>query len=677
MSSKAPADALPVEVNGQVLDPHEVYAKDAKNTNHIVVTVRKVLNIEEEEELHRLSVTILEDLGNNNFLCHYPLADLSPIRQKDFIRQVDVYRNKYKIPMALQLSTQDKPTTLTIASNETTSASDAEYYTVDILTHETVKVDEFEDLKKFIADTSDVSIDDMEVAPGQVRVRVELDKLVEIAQDDRVRIIEEVLEPQLMSSGLGDCRPIIRGDIGAAVSPYTGRGQIITVTDTGFDTGCAVDCHPAFTGKVSSLISLARSTVTGLSEQEKTNDPQGHGTHVSGIIIGEDFNTTKGLVGGIAPDAKLIVQSCYLNWKRPFVVPTNIKDFLDLPYKQGSRIFSNSWGVGSDRGKQPDYAEAAKVIDNFIRDNPEVLVCFSAGNDNLQAPEQPTIGLHAGAKNVLTVGATGNRNAPDQMYDKSSMGPSKQRRMKPDVVAPGVGVFAALSRGVAKYGGEAATVADIANAKWKADSGTSQATPLVAGCAAILREALQDGGFRDPPPGALLKALIINGADRIPGVSENAQGHGRVNLQAALAMLAHPPHRSKDNPASPSMTGGTLVGDALKQAEEFELTLVPDNRSNSHSHFKITMVYNDIGNKEIQNNLNLFVTDVSTSNTVPGNDKSLTDPDVQNNVEQVILSYVPQHGVKVRVHAQKILAQHDQDYVLAWSVFTPLAGHGA
>lgn len=96
MSSTPPPDAVPVEVNGQIIDPHDTYAKDAKHTNYIVVTCRRILNVVEEAELKDLSVTVVEDLGNNNFLCYYPNVDLQPIREKEFVRQVDVYRNKFK-----------------------------------------------------------------------------------------------------------------------------------------------------------------------------------------------------------------------------------------------------------------------------------------------------------------------------------------------------------------------------------------------------------------------------------------------------------------------------------------------------------------------------------------------------------------------------------------------------
>lgn len=255
------------------------------------------------------------------------------------------------------------------------------------------------------------------------------------------------------------------------------------------------------------------------------------------------------------------------------------------------------------------------------------------------------------------------------------MGPTRERRLKPDVVAPGTDIYAALSRR-AKFYGDTATSEDVPGIKWRPWSGTSQAMPFVAGCAAILREALQDRSCPNPP-GALLKAIIINSADRLANIDINAQGHGRVNLPASIAMTARPPVRTSEtntttNPTSAS--SGTLIGDALKQDEEHELILSPPETTSSHSHFKITMVYNDIGHRQIQNNLNLFVTDIATGETTPGNRRSLDDVDEQNNVEQIVLSYIPKGGIKVRVHAQKILAKHDQDYVLAWSEFTPLQG---
>ncbi|KPM39271.1 hypothetical protein AK830_g7290 [Neonectria ditissima] len=430
MSAEPPTNAVPIEINGQVHSPHETYAKNAKTTDFIVLTVYDVLSIAQEDELEKLSVNILEDLGDNNFLCEYSPPDLKVLRELKFVRQVDVYRNKFKIPAALETPSLQGAYTLSAFANAAEALHEPDELTVDIFIHDTVCDEKFEDLKHVIA-----------VASG-----VPPDKRAKIAKDDRIRIIEEVLEPKLMFSENRDTETVFHGGDATNDTVYRGKGQIITVTDTGFDLGSPDDCHPAFTGKVLSLRSVTRKNEPKLSEQQKNDDPHGHGTHVSGILLGGHFNTTKGSIGGVAPEAHLIVQSLFKNPDRPFVLPMDLRDIIAVPYAQGSRILSNSWGRGvTGKAQQLEYGGTPKTVDGFIRENPEVLICFSAGNDNLRAPGQPTVGLDAGAKNVLTVGATGNQDSPDQMYDRSSMGPTKEGRPKPDVVASGTDIYAALS----------------------------------------------------------------------------------------------------------------------------------------------------------------------------------------------------------------------------------------
>lgn len=90
--------------------------------------------------------------------------------------------------------------------------------------------------------------------------------------------------------------------------------------------------------------------------------------------------------------------------------------------------------------------------------------------------------------------------------------------MKPDVVAPGTGILSALSKDAT----DAKVFGDSKDPQWFYDAGTSMATPLLSGCAAIVRQALQanppDGADEEyEPSAALIKAVLINGAVELKG----------------------------------------------------------------------------------------------------------------------------------------------------------------
>ena len=84
-------------------------------------------------------------------------------------------------------------------------------------------------------------------------------------------------------------------------------------------------------------------------------------------------------------------------------------------------------------------------------------------------------------------------------------------RIKPDVVAPGVGILSAASRSIATDAAVRKYYGLSNDNDWLFMSGTSMASPLVAGCVALIREALQEHGNQQPSA-ALVKALLINGA---------------------------------------------------------------------------------------------------------------------------------------------------------------------
>ena len=140
----------------------------------------------------------------------------------------------------------------------------------------------------------------------------------------------------------------------------------------------------------------------------------------------------------------------------------------------------------------------------------------------------------------------------DYLAEFSSRGPTKDGRRKPDVVAPGMHIRSARAK--PDNQGECDGSEGLS---FKA--GTSMATPLVSGAAALVRQYFEEGwhvsGEASPsdgfsPRASLVKAVIVNGAVDLKGLQDDQtkevmdvatydmnQGYGRVNLLESLPMV--------------------------------------------------------------------------------------------------------------------------------------------
>ncbi|RSM12625.1 hypothetical protein CEP52_002369 [Fusarium oligoseptatum] len=225
------------------------------------------------------------------------------------------------------------------------------------------------------------------------------------------------------------------------------------------------------------------------------------------------------------------------------------------------RIHNNSYSdVWDKKTGQLGYEDDATAVGKFVHEHQDFVVLIAARNDaDKETHGESQIGDNGAAKNCITVGATGSTRSNDSFKFKpgspkhltptdtarfSSRGPTKCSknckcedvvgRIKPDVVAPGVVILSAGSRST--------TVAfrDSKDEDWFFMSGTSMATPLVAGCVALTREALQKKG-NHRPSAALIKALLVNGAINHSGpgglVFDYEQGFGLVDVDASIDMI--------------------------------------------------------------------------------------------------------------------------------------------
>ena len=193
----------------------------------------------------------------------------------------------------------------------------------------------------------------------------------------------------------------------------------------------------------------------------------------------------------------------------------------------------------------------AEVLDEWAYNNPDILLVFAAGNNELwsmtagKSQFAAQVQAWATAKNILTVGATYTDRpiVETSVWDKvdyseanlktfkskkgtvapfSNRGPvAKTKRTKPDIVAPGVGILSARAANASAQAGIGDFIkfygkvpgSDQSTPKLIFCSGTSMATPVASGCVALVREAF--GQWQSPlsPSASLIKALLINGAD--------------------------------------------------------------------------------------------------------------------------------------------------------------------
>ncbi|MFE2290156.1 S8 family serine peptidase [Streptomyces sp. NPDC059452] len=285
---------------------------------------------------------------------------------------------------------------------------------------------------------------------------------------------------------------------------FTGKGVKIAVLDTGTDSS-----HADLKGKI-----LASKN---FSASKDTKDRVGHGTHVASIAAGSGA-ASKGKYKGVAPDAKLL--SGKVLDDEGYGEDSGILAGMEWAVAQGADIVNLSLG-GTDT-PEVDPLEAAV---NKLTAQKGVLFAIAAGNEGDGAG---TVGSPGSADAALTVGAV---DVKDKLAYFSSRGPRVgDGAVKPDVTAPGVDITAAIPNKsiIAQEVGQKP-------AGYSTISGTSMATPHVAGAAALLKQ--QNPAWK----AAELKG-VLTASTKAGAYNAFQQGSGRISVDRALkqSVIAEP-----------------------------------------------------------------------------------------------------------------------------------------
>ncbi|MGW9135885.1 S8 family peptidase [Streptomyces sp. NPDC055681] len=276
---------------------------------------------------------------------------------------------------------------------------------------------------------------------------------------------------------------------------YDGKGVKVAVLDTGADLNNA---------DIKSEIVQSQSFINGQTVQ----DGQGHGTHVASTIAGSGANSD-GKYKGVAPGADLLIGKVLSNTGQG--PASSILAGMDWAVEQGADIVSMSLGSTDTPGE-----DVLTDAVNSLSASSGTLFVIAAGNDGRKG--ESTIGTPGAADAALTVGAV---DKSDALADFSSRGPRLgDMAIKPEITAPGVDIVAARAAGT--------TMGVPVDANYTSASGTSMATPHVAGSAAILKQRHPDW------TGQRIKDALTAHAKSAADQTVYQQGYGRVDIPAAL-----------------------------------------------------------------------------------------------------------------------------------------------
>lgn len=281
---------------------------------------------------------------------------------------------------------------------------------------------------------------------------------------------------------------------------YTGAGVKVAVLDSGYDAS-----HPDLKGVV-------KGEKNFLGDGSGIKDEVGHGTHVASIVAGRG-SASGGKYTGVAKGADLLIgKVCGIDGC-PY---DTIIAGMQWAAASGAKVVNLSLG-----GDWSDGADPISLEVNRLTAATGALFVVAAGNDG------PTgkVSSPAAADSAVAVASVTKQ---DELSDFSSVGPRYgDYAMKPDVAAPGSDIVAARAAGT--YPDEAV------DKNYTRLSGTSMATPHVAGVAAIL--AAEHPDWKAPQ----LKAALMGSAHPV-NTSVYGQGAGRVDLARGIGqrVLAAP-----------------------------------------------------------------------------------------------------------------------------------------
>lgn len=510
------SDTVQMQQGSFRLDPKFIPQLNAAQ-GYVLLQLTGPLNDEWRRQLEALQVKLLEYIPDNTWSSRVDRDQLQMIHALPFVRAIGKIYPSDKLPASL------------LANDLSPHALQGGLVTLDVSFQPDQPLAQV--LAALRALGAAIEQEQNGFSSGQqLRVTLPVTRLLDLANLEAVRWIEEPAAP-IMQNNVESANLIQVTALQQQLPDLLGTGVMIG----GWESGAPQLDHPDLAGR----ITLAQGSAT-----------VDHTTHVTGTLIGSGKNNSQ--ARGMAPGAHYVAY-----------------DFLgDIPMEMtqaitsyGVHLSNHSWGYMTgwtkdyygqgwtwfgNPNEESDsnfgrYSSLTQQWDTFVSRYDSIVVKSVGNNRNDYGVPAGAAHHHLGdsvtlyydghksdsgydsletvacAKNIISVGAVDGGGG---MASFSGWGPTDDGRIKPDLVADGVGVLSTFPS--SGYG---------------VMSGTSMSTPAVTGALALLTE-LYDKTRHDKLGAATAKALLIHSATDLGAPGPDYQyGWGQVNANAAASII--------------------------------------------------------------------------------------------------------------------------------------------
>ena len=361
-----------------------------------------------------------------------------------------------------------------------------------------------------------------------LKVQATLMDSVPLINADDVWNLNKDLQPCDPNAQVSNKNSLLTGEI-VATPPYsvlpclTGQGISIAILDTGIDY-----THSDLGGCFGENCKV-KGGYDFINDDDDPMDDHGHGTHCAGIVAG------KGVLKGVAPDANLYAYKVLNSggsgsWDQVIAgIEIAIDPNQDGIFEDHLDIISMSLS-GNCGGEYHEFCGPDDLISSVV-DNAVNIGCIFVVAASNEGPKKGTIGTPGVARKAITVGASDKQN---QITSFSSRGPiiwknsqgNSKSLIKPDVIAPGAEICSSQWENAWQY-------YECVDNEHTAISGTSMATPHVAGAIALLKQKNPEWTPEE------IKIVLKNTAISI-GEEAVVQGQGRIDSLEAINVEEKP-----------------------------------------------------------------------------------------------------------------------------------------